>query len=189
MNKQYFELFNQSKKIVIVLFLFLCIGFVLNPYTKHHFHINLIPVEYLNEYPAGTIKKSDLDDIPDEYLLAMVAIHECINLYPQDAKYICEATWNRVELNWGGYGNTLAAQLKSSEFKGLVDSNFYFDPSNKKHLFALECAKRVLEGEREVNHKNIVGWLTHYDNDIKHVNKASALVIATPTWHKFWTEK
>lgn len=180
--------FLKTKKLMFLL-CFICMGFSINPYIKEHFHVSVIPVSYYLEYPKGSIKKSDLDDIPDQYLLAMVAIHECINLYPQDAKYICEATWNRVELNWGNYGNRLAAQLKSSEFKGLIDSNFYFNPYNKKHLFALKCAKRVLEGEKEVNHKQIVGWLTHYDNDLKHVNKAMKRVVSTPTWHKFWTEK
>lgn len=179
--------FLKTKKLMFLL-CFICMGFSINPYIKEHFHVSLIPVSYYLEYPKGSIKKSNLDDIPDEYLLAMVAIHECINLYPQDAKYICEATWNRVELNWGGYGQTLAAQLKSSEFKGLIDSNFYFNPFNKKHLFALECAKRVLEGEKEIHHKQIVGWLTHYDNDTKHVNRAMKRVIATPTWHKFWVK-
>ena len=165
-------------------------GLIIANSTIDHSKIgNWIHVEYLHEYPKGTVSKRDLKNISDEYLLAMVAIHECINLCPQDAKYICEATWNRVELNWGNYGNTLAAQLQSSEFKGLIDSNFYFNPFNKKHLFALECAKRVLKGEKEVHHKQIVGWLTHYDNDYKHVNKAIKRVIATPTWHKFWTEK
>lgn len=162
-------------------------GLMITNSTIDHSKIgNWIHVEYIHEYPKGSVKKQDLTDIPDEYLLAMVAIHECINICPQDAKYICEATWNRVQVNWGGYGNNLSKQLSSGEFKGLVDQNFYFDPSNSKHIFALEIAKRVIDGEREIYHRNIYGWLTNYDSDLDHVRKASTTVIATPTWHKFW---
>lgn len=160
---------------------------VVNPIRPLHLD-NLIQIEYYLEYPKGSVQKRHLKDIPNEYLLAMVAIHECINLYPQDTKFIQEATWNRVELNWGGYGNTLSQQLCSSEFRGLIDSNFYFNPDNSKHIFALETAKRVLKGHKESENKLLIGWLTTYDSDSKHVNKASKKVIPTPTWHKFWSK-
>ena len=177
---------KKHSKILLVVFL-LFVGIVVaNPLRPFHLD-NLIKIEYYNEYPKGSIQKKHLKDIPNEYLLAMVAIHECINLYPQDTKFIQEATWNRVELNWGGYGNTLSQQLCSSEFRGLIDSNFYFNPDDIRHIFALETAKRVLKGHKESEHKLLVGWLTTYDSDSKHVNKASRKVIPTPTWHKFWS--
>lgn len=173
-----------KKKIVFLPF-FLLPLFV-NPHLPFHVPGYWINIEYYNEYPKGSINRHNLDSVSDEYLLAMVAIHECINICPQDAPYIIEATWNRVANNWGNYGD-LKKQLKSSEFRGLLDSNFYFDPSNIKHCLALKQARDVIKGKRKCEYF-IVGWLTHYDSDTIHVNKAMKKVIATPTWHKFWTK-
>lgn len=173
---------NNKYKLV---FLLLLVPVIIISNKPYHL-IDWIEVEYYNEYPKGTVNKYNLENIPDDYLLAMVAIHECINICPQDAPYIIEATWNRVFYNWGNYGG-LKSQLKSSEFKGLLDENFYFNPFNIRHCLALKEARQVIKGKRRTD-KIIVGWLTHYDNDSKHVNRAMKRVVSTPTWHKFWTK-
>lgn len=174
------------KKQIVLLSVFLLPLILTNPKLPLFLFEHWINVEYYNEYPKGTINRYNLDSVSDEYLLAMVSIHECINICPQDAPYIMEATWNRVQINWGNYGD-LKAQLRSSEFRGLLDSNFYFDPSNIKHCLALKQAREIIKGKRKTK-KIIVGWLTHYDNDTTHVNKAMSKVVKTPTWHKFWSK-
>lgn len=173
----------KHKLIILVPLLFLTIGFA-NPVIRHVYN-DWIEVEYYQEYPKGSVNRHNLSNIPDEYLLAMVAIHECINICPEDTKYIQEATWNRVQVNWGNYGK-LTDQLKSSEFKGLLDSNFYFNPENKKHIFALKSAKRVIKGEREITKKRIFGWISHHDTDTIFLKKVHNKIIVTPTWHQFW---
>lgn len=167
--------------------LYLCLTFVFFASNINSYFVtfdNTFTIKSKRQFTNVT--KEKLESIPDEYLLAMVAIHECINLCPQDTKFIQEATWNRVKVNWGNHGTKLYQQLSSTEFNGLIDKNFYFNPDNPKHLFALELAKRVVSGEREVKHKLLLGWLTDYD-DPTHYDKAMKTFIATPTWHKFWT--
>lgn len=151
---------------------------------------NWIEVQYFIKYPKGSVTRNLVRSktIPKDYLLAMIAIHECINVCKEDTPYIIESSYNRELLNWGNYGD-IYGQILSTEFRGLIDKNFYFNPDNPKHLYALECARRILNGHKEVPNKYIVGWLTHYDSDSYHVKKAKKLVIATPTWHEFWTNE
>ena len=148
-------------------------------------------LEYYNEYPKNSLTKEKVKrmNIPEEYLLAMVAIHECINTAPQDSWYIMEATWNRVKCNHGGYGKTVKNQILSPEYNGLIDKRFYFNPSNPRHCQALKDARQIIQGKRKSEH-NILGWV-HFSNDPnkKFLNKVRSLVVHTKgTHHKFWAK-
>ena len=146
-------------------------------------------LEYYNEYPKGSLTKERVKrmNIPEEYLLAMVSIHECINTAPQDSWYIMEATWNRVQYNHGNYGKTVKEQILSPEYNGLIDKNFYFNPSNPRHCQALTDAKQIISGKRKCKHP-ILGWV-HFGNDTnkKFLNKVKSRIVNTgDTHHKFW---
>ena len=129
------------------------------------------------------VQRSNIKDIPNEYLLAMVAIHECINTCPQDASYIMMATWNRVLLNYGKYGS-LPEQLLSSEFNGLIDKNFYFDSKDKRHVECLKKAKDIIAHGPDVR---ILGWYSKEAN-VKFTASIKNRVVSLPikTCHTFW---
>lgn len=162
---------------------------------------SIVSVELINQYQISQFKTDYKEyknvtrdmiktkSIPKEYILAMIAIHECINLAPQDAKFIIQASLNRERLNWGGYGD-IYSQILSPEYKGLIDKNFYFDPRNKKHIQAYETACQVLK--KDVTHHTILGWV-HFKNDTdrKFLNKVKnrCVNLSEKTHHKFWVWK
>ncbi len=182
------ELFLQYWRHFFLSLIFISIGFPTNSYqVEGHTYENRLKVEYLIKYPKNSITRDLVRSrtIPKDYILAMIAIHECINICKEDTPYIIESSYNRELLNWGNYGDVYD-QILSTEFRGLIDKNFYFNPDNPKHLWALNCARMTLEGRRLVKDQYIVGWTTYYDSDITHVRKTLNRNIITPTWHTFW---
>lgn len=153
-----------------------------------------IKVEYLLEFPKGTFSGSSgrkliaSKTIPKEYILAMIAIHECINTQPQDAPYIIQASYNRELINHGRHGD-IYGQVLSSEYKGLLDRNYYFNPYNSEHMRCLQIARDVLAGKKYSNHR-ILGWVNFgFDNDYKFLNRVKSLIVPTEgTFHQFWAK-
>lgn len=158
-----------------------------NVYQKKFVIENWVEVEHYNEYSRGFVSRENIREIPKDYLLAMIAIHECINTQPQDAWYIIEASYNRELINHGKYGD-IYSQVLSTEFKGLIDQNFYFDPENLKHIMCLDYARRIINGERKSKHV-ILGWVNFkYDTDSIFLKKVRKRIVSLPdaTWHQFW---
>lgn len=157
----------------------LIVGFCLLAFTFKH---NLLEFTHPTINSYQNVSRSSIMTIPDDYLLAMVAIHECINTCPQDAYYIITATWNRVLVNHGGYGN-LKAQLLSSEFNGLIDQNFYFDNTDPKHIRCLKLARKAM---REKSSFKAIGWYSKGANP-QFISLVSSRVVKTKgTCHVFW---
>ena len=170
-----------KKIILIILFSFGVIA------TAHNFSGKIREYVIVDYRQFQNVTKESLNFIPDDYLLSMVAIHEAVNLCSMyECALIMQSTWNRVECNWGNYGD-LKGQLRSSEFKGLIDKNFKFNPDNPKHIQCLEIAREIISGKK-YHKKEILGWNKSTDPNQEHLAICLPLKVKTKekTIHWFW---
>ena len=131
------------KKLILILIVGLIVPFTSNETNT----IKGLPTVIISSYRNFSINDS-LDIIPEDYLLAMVAIHEAVNLCSlEECSLIMQSTWNRAICNWNNHGNSILEQIKSTEFKGLLDKNFKFNSSNPKHIECLKISRSIIQGK------------------------------------------
>lgn len=95
-----------------------------------------------------TINAGNVDQEDEAVVLAALAWHEARTLSQQERHLIMEATWNRVTMNYGGWGNTLAAQLKAPGQYPNLFTDLYFDGKNVEMVANYYMAKEVVTGKR-----------------------------------------
>jgi len=122
--------------------------------------------------------EDNIDIVPEEYVLAAVAYHECYNLDTLERRYVMEAVWNRVQDNFNNNGTTLKEQmLAPKQFTGLFKyspEQFRFEATDSLLIQNLNMAREIIYENKRSCPKRIYYWASksqdsntaHYRNII-----------------------
>ena len=106
--------------------------------------------------------EDNIDIVPEEYVLAAIAHHECFNLDTLERRYVMEAVWNRVQDNFNNNGTTLKEQiLAPKQFTGLFKyypEQFRFEGTNPLLVENVKIARDIIYKNNRSCPKRIYYW-------------------------------